>query len=147
MEIRPALPCDLNALEEIEKRCFTRERFPRDFLNSMLVDEGFVTYLIQEGESVLGAASMLLMEESMTARLITLAVVPEHRCRGAGRLLLETLQERAAALGIRRMTLEVNIFNVPGVNLYLHNGFRIVGVFKDYYGKGKDAYYMERRIG
>ena len=52
-----------------------------------------------------------------------LAVLPEHRGRGIGRLLLEEIERRARARGSSKLTLEVHATNEAAMRLYRRFGF------------------------
>ncbi len=146
MFIRPASMGDLPFLEDVERRCFTRDRFPRSLLRIMLVRGEFITLIAEDDERSVGYGSVLLLPESGCSRLVSLAVGPEDRGCGIGHLLLGRLEKESALMGIKSMTLEVDVTNIPALNLYLHEGFRIIGIINDYYGKGVDAYHMEKGI-
>ncbi|MCT0229611.1 GNAT family N-acetyltransferase [Synechococcus sp. CS-1324] len=67
------------------------------------------------------------------------AVHPERRRRGLGRLLLQTLLREGGARGCRRATLEVSEANGAGIALYAALGFRTAGRRRSYYRNGDDA--------
>ncbi len=52
-----------------------------------------------------------------------LAVLPEQRGRGVGRLLLEEIERRARARGSSKLTLEVHATNEGAIRLYQRFGF------------------------
>jgi ribosomal protein S18 acetylase RimI-like enzyme len=52
-----------------------------------------------------------------------LAVLPGHRGRGVGRLLLEEVERRARARGSSKLTLEVHATNEGAMRLYRRFGF------------------------
>jgi ribosomal protein S18 acetylase RimI-like enzyme len=52
-----------------------------------------------------------------------LAVLPEHRGSGVGRLLLEEVERRARARGSSKLTLEVHASNEGAMRLYRRFGF------------------------
>jgi ribosomal protein S18 acetylase RimI-like enzyme len=52
-----------------------------------------------------------------------LAVLPDHRGRGVGRLLLEEAERRARARGSSKLTLEVHATNEGAIRLYRRFGF------------------------
>ena len=52
-----------------------------------------------------------------------LAVLPEHRGCGVGRLLLEEVERRARARGSSKLTLEVHASNEGAMRLYRRFGF------------------------
>lgn len=62
-----------------------------------------------------------------------LAVHPERRGRGLGRLLLGETLKAAHTMGIRRATLEVRRSNAPALRLYEGAGFRLTSIRPNYY--------------
>lgn len=78
-----------------------------------------------------------------TADLMTLAVAPEQRGAGGGRLLLRELMTRAADAGATRMLLEVRADNAPAIGLYVDHGFVQVQTRRRYYRDGADALVMQ----
>lgn len=82
------------------------------------------------------------------AHLLNIAVHPEARGQGVGRLLLTECMRRAAATGAKRIYLEVRPANRSALHLYRRAGFRLVGVRKGYYtDTGEDALVLAREIG
>jgi ribosomal protein S18 acetylase RimI-like enzyme len=57
---------------------------------------------------------------------LAIAVAPDHRARGVGRLMLDGLAEAAAAAGHHALSLTVNARN-PALRLYERTGFEVVG--------------------
>ena len=56
--------------------------------------------------------------------LANMAVYPEFRRQGLGRMLLADAEQRARELGCRRLALDVETENLEAVRLYEHCGFR-----------------------
>jgi len=67
------------------------------------------------------------------AEIITLAVVPQARGRGLGRVLLQAAIARAEELGAETVYLEVGADNPHALALYAGLGFAKVGIRKGYY--------------
>jgi len=72
------------------------------------------------------------------AEILTLAVAPDARRRGAGRALVRQAASHAQGLGAEALFLEVAKDNEAARKLYAGLGFASVGSRKAYYG-GKDA--------
>lgn len=143
MNIRRAGIADLATIMELEVACFDEERYSRDIVLFVLTDEEFATFLAEDGRAV-GAVSVHVKGDD--AHLVSIGVVPDHRCRGVGSALMGTAEREAVSRGARRMTLQVSILNVPAMNLYLHRGYRTKYLLEGYYGRGKDAFLMERAL-
>ncbi len=76
----------------------------------------------------------------------TIGVDPAHQCRGTGAVLLDALLAHADAVG-GPVFLEVRTDNTPAQELYVRNGFRVVGTRKGYYSpSGADAHTMKREL-
>lgn len=144
MSLRPGRPSDLHDLEEIERSSFEKGRFPRSLLATMLGSGDFLT-LVDEEQVVVGYVSAYF-EGPGKARLVSIAVLPEWRGRGLARLLMEGIERESIGRGVSLMTLEVGMRNVVALRLYLSQGFDIGGIIRDYYGRGKDAFYMEKEL-
>ncbi|MFO1150154.1 MAG: GNAT family N-acetyltransferase [Alsobacter sp.] len=69
------------------------------------------------------------------AEVLTIAVAARAQGAGLGRALLQDHMGRLAALGVRRLFLEVDEGNVPARALYAGSGFEEVGRRDAYYRK------------
>src|SRR5690606_34080568 len=80
---------------------------------------------------VVGYAGMWVIIDE--AHVTNIAVHPDHRRAGIGRLLLEALMEGAADRGCDRITLEVRKSNRPAQQLYLSYDFVPRAIRRGYY--------------
>ena len=80
------------------------------------------------------------------AEILALAVIPERRRSGIGRLLLAQAQAQAAAAGARVVFLEVSARNAAARALYAAGGYREVGRRTRYYPDGTDALVLARPL-
>ena len=72
-------------------------------------------------------------------------MIPGQRRAGVARALMDDLLERARALEVTSLTLEVRVSNFAAQGLYRAYGFRVVAVRRGYYrDTGEDALVMER---
>lgn len=70
------------------------------------------------------------------SELLTIAVRPAERRRGAGRRLLMAVIDRVREAGARTLFLEVGADNPPARTLYEAAGFRVVATRPAYYRRG-----------
>ena len=135
-------PADIPGVMEIERRAFGVGWAPTTFERE-LTENGMARYIVLEpGDGVLaGFGGLWLMVDQ--AHVVTVAVLPELRGRGYGRLLVHGLVELARASGMTSATLEVRESNTAARSLYAEYGFYEVGVRKHYYSdNGEDALIM-----
>lgn len=146
MHYRPGGIDDMKQLMKIERICFGAKGFSRNLVESLLLEEDVATYVAEESNEIVGYGMIFNEEMGWSARVISLAVLPEHRLRGVARELMRIMEERGRAWNAKKLALEVGVTNVPALNLYLHAGFHIEGTVPDYYGKGQDAFYLEKPL-
>ena len=110
----------------------------------------------EEFATVVGAAGTILVTRPTgfavgraaagQAELLTLAVDPERRRRGAGRALLAAFEARATAEGAAEAVLEVAEGNTAARVLYAGSGWRPVGRRPGYYADGQDALVLSKPL-
>jgi ribosomal-protein-alanine N-acetyltransferase len=106
----------------------------RQDLAGLLAAPGVMGLLLQaEGRD---AGIALFRVAADEAELLTIAVRPAERRRGAGRRLLTAVIDHAREAGARVLFLEVGADNPPARALYEANGFRVVGTRTAYYRRG-----------
>jgi ribosomal-protein-alanine N-acetyltransferase len=145
MRIREATINDLDDLMRIEEESFQEERFSRNLLEMFVNEEEFETLVCEIGGVVVGYAAAYT-EPGIKSRVLSLAVEQRHRGEGIGSLLMRDIELRAMTLKSTSVSLEVRVTNLVAVNLYLKEGYRIRGTIPDYYAKGEDAFYMEKKL-
>lgn len=144
--IRPARPDDLEALDRIESRSFTHDRFPRRNLRRLLASSA-ARFLVAESDArVAGYAMVLLRRGSAVARLYSIAVDPDFRGRRLAESLLDAAADESLRSGATRLRLELRPSNAGAMRLYQRAGFTIFERRPGYYGDGEDAIRMERRL-
>jgi [ribosomal protein S18]-alanine N-acetyltransferase len=92
---------------------------------------GYVCQVVVAAEEVIGYGVMSV--GAGEAHILNLCIAETHRCRGAGRQLLQKLLECAAVAGAAEAFLEVRPSNTNAIRLYLALGFEQVGMRRGYY--------------
>jgi ribosomal protein S18 acetylase RimI-like enzyme len=86
-----------------------------------------LVFLALDGETPVGLAVCFLGFSTFAARPLLnihdLAVIPEYRGQGVGRLLLEQVETKGRELGCAKLTLEVRADNHRAQRLYQQVGF------------------------
>lgn len=145
VDIRVAVPQDLQEIIRIERASFEHEAYSKALLDAFLQEDAFLT-LVAEDDAIIAYATMYHEKKEGGVRVVSIAVLPEERNQGIAKQLMRWIERAALERGARRMSLEVGATNVAAINLYLKDGFVIKGTIPDYYGKGKDALYMEKPL-
>lgn len=133
----------LDQLEAMEEQCFSLP-WTREQLISQLPDERHVFLLaVGENKRLLGYVGMMhVLDEGYISNV---AVSPNARRRGVGDALICKLLQRADALALSFVTLEVRQSNDPAISLYRKHGFAPVGRRKNYYERPvEDAILMTK---
>lgn len=142
--IRRASLQDLSVIAEIEAECFGRDAYPRSLLKWLLVSPNAVALVAEEGGEVVGFAAAAFTPSAAT--IYTVDVRPGKRRRGIGTRLLSALEKELAKAGVASATLQVEVSNAPAILLYEKLGYKADGAAPNYYGPGRDALIMSKRL-
>lgn len=138
--IRTMSERDSSAVWELEKKCFSVP-WSEESIRAMFSEKGYWNLTARDDGSLVGYIGMKAVLDE--ADITNVAVDPDRRRQGIGKMLLRGLLAKAGELGIRRIFLEVRVSNTAAWALYEQAGFRTVDVRKNYYEKPKeDAYIM-----
>lgn len=145
--VRDLAPEHLDGVMEIE-----RQSFPTPWSRALFEEElgrafsHSIAAMSEPGGEVMGYA--ICWTVAGESHLLNIAVHPEARRRGIGRLLLRECIRRGAMARSRSILLEVRPGNEPALSLYCREGFRFVGIRRKYYtDTGEDALVLVRLIG
>ena len=125
-------------LWDLKKQRTLAERF-----YSELQSGNRVTYVCEDEGALLGEISLVFkMEESdytvagKRAYVSHLVVKKEHRRKGIGKALVEYVIEQAKQMGLRELTIGVDLDNYPALKLYTAAGFdRVLLIDEDRQGR------------
>ena len=131
---------DIEDVIAIERASFQFPWSTRFFLDELQVDCARSILAEVDGRIVGYVLFWFLPEE---VDIHNIAVHPDFRRQGIGRLLLEQVVDSARRQERLRVTLDVRFSNAPAQNLYRSFGFVIRGLRKGYYSdNGEDALVM-----
>ncbi|PSR32945.1 MAG: ribosomal-protein-alanine N-acetyltransferase [Sulfobacillus benefaciens] len=139
--VRDMYLADLEAVMGIEAHSFPTP-WSRNAFQTELLENTFATYLVLDfhGRVVAYGGMWIILDE---AHITNVAVHPDYRGHHLGQQMMEGLMDRARALGVQRMTLEVRRGNAVAQNLYHKLGFVQLGVRRGYYtDTHEDAFIM-----
>ena len=122
-------------IAQLEKLCFSdpwSEKSVASELNNKLA----LWLVAVDGSRVAGyVGSQTVIDET---DMMNIAVHPDYRRRGIAERLVKDLVAQLNVLGSRALMLEVRASNAPAIALYEKQGFRQVGLRKNYYRNPKE---------
>jgi ribosomal-protein-alanine N-acetyltransferase len=139
--LRSMRAADVPAVITIERASFN-VGWPATAFERELSQNKMARYIVLEGGGpgaiggLVGFAGLWLMVDE--AHVVTVAVVPEQRGRGLGRLLVHGLLGLARDCGMSEATLECRVSNATARALYGSYGFYEVGLRKRYYSDNQE---------
>ena len=129
---------ELDVAAELHREAFgpMGERvWTRQDVAELLASPGVTGVVLGVGATDIGVA--LCRAAADEAELLTVAVRPGHRRRGAGRALLAALVDHLRKASVRTLFLEVGVDNPAASALYEQAGFQAVGRRAAYYRRGR----------
>jgi ribosomal-protein-alanine N-acetyltransferase len=135
---------DIDQVLLIERRSFPAPWSKQAYLSEL--NNKFARYFVLlEGEQVIGYSGMWVFAGE--SHITTIAVHPDYRSLGYGRMLMLTLIEYSKQRGVDTMILEVRVSNSFAIKLYAGLGFKRIGVRRNYYIETReDAIVMLRHL-
>lgn len=83
------------------------------------------------GDSLIGyICAYCIVDEG---HILNLAVRPDYRRKGIGRMLVLSILEELHVCGCKKIFLEVRASNTAAIRLYESAGFRMLGLMRGYY--------------
>ncbi|HBK91413.1 MAG TPA: GNAT family N-acetyltransferase [Parvularcula sp.] len=144
--VRAARSGDLTAIEAIESRSFSADRFSRTTLKRLIAGRTASVVVAVASAAAAGYAAILFRKGSTVARLYSIAVDPAARGQGVATALIKAAIRIARRRGADRLRLEVRASNALALSLYDRSGFTFLGRSPGYYQDGEDAIRLERRL-
>ena len=142
--IRPASFNDISSIVEIENKTNQMPWSKAQFLSSMEV--GHYSVVMHKDSDILGFAiySPIIPE----SHLLNIAIDPAYQGKGLGDKLLQQIILQNRTIGVKTISLEVRVSNLPAINLYEKRGFHKDAIRPDYYSGSpkEDALLMSLKI-
>ena len=139
VSLRPLVEADLPAVLAIEQSAFLIPWTRASFLHELHNPHGRLLVADEQGQVIGYFCNWLVADE---VHVLRVAVHPDHRQRGVGKLLLQATLAEARRCSAHSASLEVRRSNLPAIALYQELGFRQVAVRRRYYENGEDALLM-----
>jgi len=141
---RLVTPADLDGVIEVERASF-RNPTTREWYESELQRPEVCYLFVLRTEHARVSGFCAFWHVADQVHINNLAIRPELRSRGFGRILLQRVLDEAERLGACYATLEVRRSNVAARKLYEGAGCRLAGVRASYYTQPiEDALILSR---
>ena len=143
VEIRPLGEADLPEVAALEQEIYPLPWSRECFRHELARPYSFLVGLRdRHTQRLVGYICYWILYNEM--HILNIAVRPEHRGRGLGRLVLGYALDQGRLAEVTLATLEVRASNTVAINLYRSVGFRPVGVRPRYYSpEQEDALLMQ----
>jgi ribosomal-protein-alanine N-acetyltransferase len=135
---------DAAAIAAVHSVSFQRG-WGEDEIHRLLLEKSVVAHRVMSGRKLVGF--ILSRHAAGEAEILSVAIAPAWRGRGASQQLLILHLRRLAGLGVRSVFLEVGEQNTPACRLYRRAGFHEVGRRQGYYDGGATALVLRRDLG
>lgn len=142
-KIRLATENDVDSLAALEVLCFSSPWSLEAFQQDIVMNPLSRYYIVEKDGQAIAYGGMWLIPPE--GHITNLAVHPDQRKKGIGKLLLHDMLEQSEREGITCHTLEVRVSNIAALALYHSFGFLECGRRKNYYeDTNEDALIMWR---
>jgi len=142
----PMHELQLDAVAALEQQAHPHPWQRRHFADCLA--SGYQAQLLLAGDTLLGY--FVAMKGVEEVHLLNITVAPGHQRQGWARLMLDALALWSRGQGAQWLWLEARDSNTRAVHVYKANGFRTVGVRRQYYpmaqGRREDAVVMSRKL-
>lgn len=129
---------DTESAAVLEKQCFSSP-WSKQALDEACTHEAGVFFVASDG-GFCGHSGMVTVLDQ--GQICNIAVVPEKRGMGIGKMLTQALIDHGVAHGLSCIMLEVRASNAVAISMYESLGFVRVGVSRNHYSKPREDAYL-----
>ena len=140
--IRPFTPLDIERILEIEKSSFTFDAFSEKTFEN-LYNKCPDLFIVAEIEGLV-IGYMIISIFGDKSNVISIAVDPDYRRKGTGRILMEYALEKLKNHSIESVELEVRVTNFAGIKFWNSLGFSSLRFIDKFYSNGQNAIKMRK---
>lgn len=126
---------DANKLFYIEKKIFKNEAYSLKQIEEIIFMKNYTSYFIKEKDIISGY--IIVFDNSETFEIMKIGVLEEKRKMGIGEKLINKIKEKE-----KNIFLEVRENNISAISFYEANGFKKIGIRKNYYKNKEHAILM-----
>jgi [ribosomal protein S18]-alanine N-acetyltransferase len=142
--VRKVRAGDLGRILEIERASFGADAYDRNLFAEFFRTSPELFLVAARGRRVCGY--IVACVRGARAELVSVAVDPAARGRGAASALIASTLRRLRRRPVARVALVVKVTNLPAIALYRRFGFEMVRRAPRYYEDGVDGWLMAKRF-
>jgi [ribosomal protein S18]-alanine N-acetyltransferase len=146
VHLEPLTRVHIEAVMQVEQSAYAHPWTRTNFSDALV--SGYEAQLLMAQTELLGY--FVAMQGVDEVHLLNITVAPNYQRQGWSRVLLEALALWTRGLGKQWLWLEVRLGNARAIAIYEKQGFRRVGMRKNYYpsahGAREDALVMSLRL-
>jgi ribosomal-protein-alanine N-acetyltransferase len=143
--LRNNTPEDFDTLHEIDQLCYEDEvAYSKRELRAYLRFRGSECVVAEADGKIAGFC--ISARQGERGYIVTIDVLPQFRRLHVGTTLLDEIERRLAANGVREVALETATDNESAVAFWKKHGYRSRGVREGYYPNGRDAFSMAKLL-
>ena len=148
ISVRPFRAADMEPILAIESASFGADAYDRKLFAEFFHNCGDLFLVAAAGRRICGymVTCMRGRRAPDAAELVSVAVSPASRGKGAASSLLRNTLRRLRLRGAARLSLMVKVTNLGARRFYEKNGFRRVRKVAGYYEDGTDGVLMTRNL-
>jgi ribosomal-protein-alanine N-acetyltransferase len=146
--VRPVQPSDIDGILAIERAGFGEWAWDRKLFAEYAATCGDLFLVVERGDKVVGYAITCITRRLLRARaeLVSIAVSPSMRGKGAAKVLMSSVFRRLRSRGIPRIALTVKETNERARAFYEKYGFRRIRRVPGYYEDGEDGIQLQLEL-
>lgn len=145
LTLRTFTNVDFESLYQVDQLCYDPEiAYSRRELRNYLRFPGADCVVAEIAAKIVGFCISAMRDTG--GYIVTIDVLSEHRRSGVGAALLAEVENRMARSGVREVRLETATENHSAIAFWNKHGYRTVGVWKNYYPGGRDAFAMAKPL-
>ena len=141
--IRRFRPSDMDRILEIERAIFPRDAYDRNLFAEYFHTCGDLFLVLVRRGNICGYMLTCIRPRP---EIVSIAVLPGERRKGAAFLLLKSTIRRLRRREVDRLNLMVRVQNRKALKFYVKYGFVKIRVVRQYYDDGTDGLLMSKNL-
>lgn len=146
LELSPMTKSEVAEVKALEDKLFPVDAWSAELFHNELAEVGISREVMvaKLDGTIVGYISLRYVGNE--GDVVTIAVDQSVQKQGVGTAMMNWLESRARALGVKDLFLEVRSDNIPAIAMYLARDFERIDLRRNYYESGVDAYVMRKRL-